>query len=330
LVPKSKGKVGKSTRILLLCAVAIIGALLLSIYYASPAIRSWTAFSALLIAQPFAFLTIWLPAIRLARLAGAPVTIMDAFLANALSIAGFMIIPGRISEALKPVVMRFRCGLPLARGLTAVALERLLDLACLAGLATIAAAGTAGQYTGALREASIILALVSLVAVAILGFALVAPELSLKLVEALPLGWIRSTGAEIFDAVLRVRGIKTLAVASTLSLLTWAASYLIFFIIIRRLGVIDLTSEQILLVFVAGTLGFVITIMPGGIGTYEGAIMLALGSFGYRAADALAIALLLRIANLMPAIPAASWLLVRSGVALSNFVARARAEPPTL
>jgi uncharacterized protein (TIRG00374 family) len=328
-VTKSEGKAGNSTSDLLLLAVAIVGVLFLSVYYASPAIRSWAALYALLIAQPFAFLTIWLPAIRLARITGAPVTITDAFLANALSIVAFMVIPGRISEGLKPIVMRFRCGLPLARGLTAVVLERLLDLACLAGLATIAAAGTANQYAGALREASTILALVPLVAVAILGFILAAPKLTLKVVEALPFSWIRSTGAEMFDAVLRIRDIRTLAVASVLSLLTWAASYLIFFIIIRRLGVIDLTPAQLLLVFVVGTLGFVITITPGGIGTYEGAIMLVLGSFGYRAADALAIALLLRIANLMPALPAAAWLLLRSGVALSDLVARARGEPPT-
>lgn len=328
----SGSQTGKTGRGLLLVgcllAAVVTGALLLSIRHASPAIQSWTALCALLIAQPLAFLTIWLPGVRLARLAGPPVTSNDAFLANAVSVAAFMIIPGRISEALKPVILRLRSALPIARGLTAVALERLLDLACLAALAAMAAAGAASQYAGGLRQASTVLALMLLAAVAALCLVLAKPELGRRLVDILPFVWARNTAAEMLDAVLRIRDFRTLAVASVLSLLTWAASYLIFFIIIGLLGAIDLSPAQILLVFVAGTLGFVITITPGGIGTYEGAIMLALGSFGYPAADALAIALLLRIANLLPAIPAAAWFVLRSGIALSDLAARARSRPP--
>jgi uncharacterized protein (TIRG00374 family) len=128
----------------------------------------------------------------------------------------------------------------------------------------------------------------------------------------------------MIEAVERVRDVRTLVAAITLSLLTWTASYLIFYVVIGLIGTIGLSPAQILLVFVAGTLGFVVTVTPGGLGTYEGAIMLALGSFGYDAADALAIALLLRIANLLPAIPASAWYLARSGVALSDLASRAR------
>jgi uncharacterized protein (TIRG00374 family) len=327
-VTGTDGEAGKTQRGLLLFgglfAVLVVGALFLSLRHASPVVRSWTALSALLIAQPFAFLAIWFPGARLARLAGPPAATNDAFLANAVSVVAFMIVPGRLSEALKPVVLRLRCGLPLARGLTAVALERLLDLGCLALLALLAAGGAAAQYAGGLRQASIVLGLLLVAALAVLFIVLALPGLGRRLVDRVPVAWVRSAGHEMLDAVERVRDVRTLVAAITLSLLTWAASYLIFYVVIGLIGTIGLSPAQILLVFVAGTLGFVVTVTPGGLGTYEGAIMLALGSLGYDVADALAIALLLRIANLLPAVPASAWYLARSGVALSDLASRAR------
>ncbi|GEM_PF-3517273 len=307
-----------------LFTILVAGALLVSLRHASPAVRSWSALWAILIAQPFAFLAIWLPGARLARLAGPPATTTDAFMANALSVVGFMIIPGRISETLKPVVLRLRCGLPLGRGVTALALERLLDLGCLVLLAALAAGGAAAQYAGELRQASITFGIMLAIGVFFLGLVLARPALGRKLLDMVPFAWVRGAGHDMLDAATRIRDIRTLGVVSALSVLTWASSYLIFYVMIGLIGPGTLSPVQILLVFVAGTLGFVITITPGGLGTYEGAIVLALGSFGYATADALAIAILLRIANILPAIPPSAWFAARSGIAISELALRAR------
>lgn len=309
-----------------LFTVLVVGVLIISLDQASPALRSRSSVLALLVVQPFSLLSIWLAGARLARLAGPPSTVTDAFLANALSVVAFMVIPGRISEAVKPLVLRLRNGLPVARGFAAVALERLFDLACLALLAALAAAGAAAHYAGELRHAAIVLAVILAAGSVVLGVVAVWPALGRRMVDILPFQWVRDAGNEMLGALLRLRTPATLVLALVYSALAWGASFLIFYVLIGLVGAIELSPAQVLIVLVAGTLGFVVTVTPGGLGTYEGAIMLALASFGYTFADGLAIALLLRIANVLPAIPASIWLLARSGITLSDLSARTKAE----
>lgn len=304
--------------------VCVAGGLLLSLQYASPAMRSWNAVSAVLIAQPFAFLAIWFPGLRLARLAGPPATSAAAFSANALSVAFSLVAPGRLFEAVKPVALNLQTKLPLARGFAAVALERLLDVGCLALLAAIAVAGAAAQYAEGLRQGALVLAVLLALGLGFLGALATWPALADRVVKALPFRWVRRAAGEMLQAFVRAGSWRILTIPAGYSLLTWASSYLTFFTLLGLFGTIPLSPEQTLFVFVAGTLGFVITITPGGLGTYEGAIVLALGSFGYPLADGLALAILLRIANVLPAVAASAWFLTHSDFGIGDLAARLR------
>lgn len=310
--------------IVLACVAA---ALALSLRYASSELNPWIILPALLIAQPFAFLAIWFPGLRLARLAGPPATNAASFWANALSILFSLVTPSRLFEAVKPVALNLQTGLPLVRGFTAVALERLLDVGCLALLAALALAGAAAQYAEGLREAALVLAALLGLGVVILGAIATWPATAGRMAHALPFGWLRAFAGEMLSTLGRAGSWRALLVPAGYSLLTWTASYLTFFVLVGIVGAIPLSPAQTLFVFVAGTLGFVITVTPGGLGTFEGAIVLALGSFGYPVADALAIAILLRIANVLPAVAASAWFLTHGSFGIGDLVARLRKRP---
>jgi uncharacterized membrane protein YbhN (UPF0104 family) len=307
--------------IVLACVAA---ALLLSLRYASAELDPWIIVPALLIAQPFAFLALWFPGLRLARLAGPPATNAASFWANSLSILFSLVTPSRLFEAVKPVALNLQTGLPLVRGFTAVALERLLDVGCLALLAALALAGAAAQYAEGLREAALVLAALLGMGVAFVGAIAAWPAAAGRAAQSLPFAWLRAFAGEMLATLGRAGSWRALLVPAGYSLLTWTASYLTFFVLVGIVGAIPLTPAQLLFVFVAGTLGFIVTVTPGGLGTYEGAIVLALGSFGYPVADALAIAILLRIANVLPAVTASAWFLARGSFGVGDLVARLR------
>lgn len=313
----------------LLIAAAVVSALLgvslaVSINYASAAFDSWSTVVGLLISLPPSIASAWFASARLRRLAGSPATFADCFWANALSVSVSLVAPGRLFEAVKPVVLNLTASLPMVRGFAAVALERLLDVGCLALLAALAVAGAAAQYAEGLREAATVLVALLVVGVVALAALAAWPDLAARAAGRLPFGWLRSLAAEIVETLLRAGNWRALLVPGGYGLLTWATSYLTFLALFTYAGAIPLTALQVLVVFVAGTLGVIVTVTPGGLGTFEGAVVLALGSFGYPVADALAIAIMLRIANILPAIVASAWFLTRSGLRLGDLVSRLR------
>jgi uncharacterized protein (TIRG00374 family) len=307
-----------------LVALSVAAALLLSLRYSSAALNPWLALSGVLIAQPFALLAIWFPGPRLARLAGPPASGSASFWANALSVLISLITPGRLSEAVKPVALNLQTGLPLARGFAAVALERLLDIGCLALLAALALAGAAAQYAAGLREATLVLAALLAVGMVAVGVVAMRPGLSRRVASILPFDTLRNVASEVLETIARTGDWRMLTMAAAYSLATWTASCLTFFVLVGLVGAVPLSPTQMLFVFVTGTLGFIVTVTPAGLGTYEAAIVLALGAFGYPVADALAIAILLRIANVLPAVVASVWFLTHSSFGIGDLWARLR------
>ncbi|MBO6719066.1 MAG: flippase-like domain-containing protein [Rhizobiaceae bacterium] len=277
-------------------------------------LHTWSVASALLIALPAAALANWFPGPRLAYLAGPPATGAAGFYANALAITVSLVTPGRLFEAVKPAALKLQTGLPLMRGFVAVALERLLDVGCLALLAVIAASAAAAQYADGLRHGAFVMAAFLALGIVFLAVLWARPEFMRRVVDLLPFLWLRKVAGEMLDALASAGSLPALVVPAFYSVLTWAASYLAFLLLLGLAGGIPLTPGQVLFVFVVGTLGFVFTVTPGGLGTYEGALVLALGSLGYPLADGLALAILLRIVFLLPTVAASAWFVTRGGL----------------
>jgi uncharacterized membrane protein YbhN (UPF0104 family) len=274
---------------------------------------------------PISLLALCLGGVRLAGLLKGEVTIAQGFAANAFAVALFPVLPGRLSELAKPALFALEPGIPLARGLAAVAMERLLDAAFLLLLMIVAAIGFLGGQSGQLASIAFLLAGLLLTGAITIGLLAARPRLALKLLQRLPGPWLRRQARLMLGVALANAGGRSLGMALGLSALLWATSYLIFLMLLAVAAPLPLTAAEILAVFIAGTLGLVVTVTPGGIGTFEGAVALSLMAYGCRPADALLLALLLRVVVVLPAVPVAVWWVLARRLSLSRLVARIRA-----
>lgn len=83
-----------------------------------------------------------------------------------------------------------------------------------------------------------------------------------------------------------------------------------------------------LIVFCAGTIGLIATVTPGGVGTYEFAIALALSSYGIPVSEGLVHGLALRVIVLLPNLVVLVQMLLFDHFSIGRLRARAKAVRP--
>lgn len=292
----------------------VLGTLLIAVSNNNGRVEFSDAIIAILALQPLSIFSFWIQAPRLALIAGSPVGVRSAFIANSISATLFNILPGRASELLKPLVLNMRDGVPVARGLSALVAERLLDTGCVLLMLGIALAGNASRFVPGLGEGAMLPSAMLIVAVLVLLAISVWPGLFRRMIDALPSDWLRRHSNEVLVSMRRLGNMRTLAVPALFTIATWATSYLNVIFASHFLGETPLNPSQALVVLLAGTLGMVVTIAPGGLGTFEAAIVAALTAFNYSVADSLVMAVVLRVAMILPALPFAAWYLAHGGM----------------
>lgn len=294
--------------------VAGIAAITAAAYLASLGFNFKLAIFAIAAVQPLAFAATCLMSIRLAIIAGPPARIADAFWTNVITSAIALAAPPRLTDAAKPVIFNLLGKVPFAHTVAAVTVERLFDVAYLCLLTTVALLGATSSIAGTLRVAIYPFEAILITALAVVILFLIYPPALAKSVRVIPIGRLRGFVEDAFSVVRRVKSRRILAATLGISLAIWVTSYLIFVVLIATMSTPALTNIQILIVFVAATIGFSITFTPAGLGTYEAAIVLSLRNFGYPFADALTIALAMRFALLLStAIPAAAFAALSRG-----------------
>jgi hypothetical protein len=234
--------------------------------------------------QPLVLLCLSMFTLRFAILARTPAApFIPAFKAVMLAIGMNAVLPGRIAELLKPTFLMKHIGLSMSEGLAAVFLERMADVIVI-GLLALASASVVIGYTGL----NIIVALM-LAAIMILVFLPRFQSVLQKLNVRLP--W--PTFHAFFENFLAHASLRIKRGSFVKALLITAAAWLIDCLTIalffHAAGSIPLGLFEILLVFVATTIGGAIPALPGGLGTYEAAAVFSLKSFGYSFEEALAL-----------------------------------------
>lgn len=317
----------RSTSIVLLLRAALVLAFAVSAFFAL--YNAWPEeFDAIRIgvAAGVAFLlmlsTVLIAGWRLAVLAGEPVSPVDGMAVNMVAQLVVLLVPSRLSEAAKPLGLNLRCGLPVASGFAVLVVERLLDTIFLAILALGSVGIAVGLYAVSLKSSATIL--VGLGFVGTTGLVLVAwrPDILVRVAAMTGLQWMERQASQMVTALSRLATPRVAALAIGLSALSWLLSYTIFLAVIRIMGVGDLSAGAILVVFVASTLGLVVSVAPGGLGTFEGAIVLALGAFGVPVSTAVATALLLRLCLALPVVAGGAWVLSAGGESLWTLMRR--------
>lgn len=178
-------------------------------------------------------------------------------------------------------------------GMSAVVLERTVDMLIVAALGFL---GLMLFTTGVDYQ---LVWVFSGGGVSILLLALFARNSMLQLARALPWRRVARFAEQAylhFSATVRASAFfKALA----LGLIGWGISYANIFVFLHLAGSIPIGFSGALLVFVFTTIGGGIPVLPGGIGTYEAAGVVALRSLGYPLDEAIAVAIALHATQLI-------------------------------
>lgn len=278
---------------------------------------------ALLVVQPVILIGLVLQGVRHAMLIDRPgLSYLAATKAVALSQGLNLLLPARLSEVLKATYLRDRANVPMSAGLSAVLLERTVDLIIVGFLGFVCLFFFATMVSHAL-----IFVLVVMIA-GILGLALWGRRGILALARVLP--WPRISGF-VELAYLHFSGsLKSprFFLSLGLGLLIWGLSFLNIFLLIEFAGGIQVGVYGALLVFVWTTVGGAVPALPGGLGTYEAAAVFALMSLGYPFADALALAVTIHGAQLVLPLILALMVMLTERLGLSSLIADLRASVP--
>lgn len=282
------------------------------------------ALLAIIATFPLMIVAIAIAGWRLAMLAAGEVGVHDGIAVNAVAQFIVLIVPSRISEAAKPIGLNLFFSLPLASGFAILAIERILDAIFLAGIGLAVVAVLSGPNNDILQSSSLVLALFGGTGVLVIAVLLARPAWLGRLASRIPIIWLRRQADHVLDSLSRLANPRSTASAVLLTAMTWIASYMIYFAFFHVLGVADLSPGQILVVFVASTLGLIVSVAPGGLGTFEAAIAIALSGFGVPMVEAVAAALLLRLCLVIPVVAAAGWYLFSSSLSLPRILKRLR------
>lgn len=256
-------------------------------------------------------------AVRHVVLVGPPYpSVFLAFKALLIASALNGLVPGQLAEVTKATYLRDKAGVPIAVGLSATVVGRILDLLIIVGFGIIGV--TLYQGSDAL------FLLVPLFAVLALALAFL-PRLFLllrSLVQKLGRPHLDQAVQSLVVAFEQRRSRFSMPVGVILTIVSWIAYVVGVALFMHYVSGPDLTHVQLLLLVVAGTLGAVVPLFPGGLGTFEGATVLVLSQFGFPLDEAAAIALGLRLNNIAVIMPLGLLLAARDGTGLSSGLGR--------
>lgn len=238
--------------------------------------------------QPIICLGLFIQGVRHKILISKPaIGVGSAFSGMVLSQGLNIVLPARLSELLKATYLRDRANVPLSVGLSAVVLERSVDALIFALLGVFSSI----QFFDNSNFVSISMLGIALVLVVFLVVRF--PRFVLCGVRAIPSlrlsGFLERTYLH-FSAIAYTRRFWS---ATLLGIAVWSLSYINIFVFLQVAGSLPIGFSGALLVFVMTTLGGAIPALPGGLGTYEAAAVVALRSLGYGFDEALALAIAL-------------------------------------
>ena len=235
-------------------------------------------------------------------------------LANGINV----ILPARLSEVLKATYINEKTGHSVSRSVSAVVLERIGDIMVFLSLA-FASLGSVLFRVNAVYLSAIALAI-------ILGLATLAGS------QRLIVGFAERLRSPLLSRFLKqfvthaagsLRS-RSFYVGQMYGVLAWSCSYLLMTIFIEFNGSISLGFSQTMVLFTATTVGLLIPLLPGGMGTYEAAAVYVLKGFGYSFEEALALALALHLSQLLLFFVLSLVIVAREHLGISRLIKRLR------
>lgn len=274
-----------------------------------------------LLVQPLNMAALVLIGWRLSVLSRGKVTIWSAIKASALSGTLLYVTPSRLSELIKPVYLSANCGYGLLRGLALVAAERFLDIL----IVTIAGCAALLLLSGWASVATLWLwGLLSVLGLSSCVLLLKRPALIAQIISLLPGQALRSAMKTLVDEMRSVVAPRILAAGMVIGLAAWLMSFGLVFATLRLSASVQLDLAAIFLIFVAGTIGLAVSVAPGGLGTFEAGVVVALKYHGIGIMEALNLALMMRLSSLGIVPLVALWAASSDRLGVADLIRTAR------
>lgn len=276
-------------------------------------------FTAILVVQPVILIGLILQGVRHAMLVDRPgLSYLVATKAVALAQGLNLLLPVRLSEVLKATYLRDHANVPMSVGLSAVLLERTVDIIIFSFLGLLCL-----FFFSALVSKNLILMLVVMVTV-ILGAGKWGGGGVAGLVRILPwpriVGLIERAYLHFSESLKRPRFLLSLG----LGLLIWGLSFFNILLVIRYSNIFEIGLYGALLVFVCTTFGGAVPALPGGLGAYEASAVFALMSLGCGFSDALILAITIHVAQMIPSLILALIIMLTDRLGLSSLISDLR------
>lgn len=248
---------------------------------------------AFLLSQPLQILAIFLLSFRFLLLSNSEVRNLKHILHGyILSVGMNTFIVGRLSEVLKISYPMRAAGLKAASLTAAIIVEKFMDLFF---LALFVALGFGSTWISINQEFLFLVLVVSVLALPLFVKILHKGirRFDARNVKSKTLAWAIGVSESIWLITNNVKFIYSAIITS----IAWLASFGLVVTILYTLFPERMTMSIFLLVFSAMTLGRVIPGLPGSIGTFEAAIVLALTSQGYTFSESIAAAILIHVSQ---------------------------------
>ncbi len=229
-------------------------------------------------------------------------------------LSGFSLtmVPGKLGELLKSVLLKSRYGTPITYSASIVAAERLTDTL---GMVLLVAVGLVVYPVGLPALAAI---LAAVVVVVLLMQSRRLAEAVLHVIERLPVvGKFAHLARNLYESAFLMLRWRPLLLALVLSTVAWFGECLAFFMVLIAFGVPPTGALVLQATFIYGgaSLFGAVTLLPGGVGATEGSMTsLAQLLIGLDATIASAATLIVRVCTLWFAIIVGGMALLMLGL----------------
>lgn len=247
-------------------------------------------------------------------------------------ILGYMttwIIPGRVGELVRPMLLSEHEGLPLGPCIGTVVADRVLDAATVVGLFAVGTwitplEGPAAEHAALIRSGSLTLLVAAVLLLAVmLGASAVRPSLQAWLARRRRLvGWVGRTVLAVSSGVVALRSPRLLARTLVHSVLAWITIAAATWLSIWAAGA-RVSPGAVLVILPLLALGVAVP-TPGGAGSYHGAMKVGLMAFGVSGSLAVSAAVIAHLIVTVPIIALGLFLIWIEKVSWTRLVHAAR------
>lgn len=270
---------------------------------------------ALLAVQPLIIIALVVQSKRHAILIAKPVVpLFHSFKAVVLSQGLNILIPGRVAELLKGTYLRNHSGVALSSALSAVIIERAIDLI------VVSVFGLFCIYFLFVK-----ISVVSIVTFFMAGFGFVLVVLLfrkkiIKMITKLPWPGLVNFLINTYQHLILTIKSNVFVWALIIGLFGWGLSFLNIYLYLKIAGTVEVSISGAMLVFVSTTFASGLPALPGSIGTYEAACFASLRALGFQADEAISLSVAIHITQLILPFLLAILIMMTEKIGLSSII----------